>query len=132
MLCTYALAKELEKLGWEKLVQVAAYDPGAMPGTGLVREYSPVIRWLWHHVLPLGSRLLPGWATPTKSGRQLASLAADSTFEGRFHAHYFSVSLTSGKSSEDSYNEELQTELWQSSAQLVGLTADESPFDFGS
>ena len=57
-------------------VDALAFDPGLLPGTGLAREYGPVARAVWTHVLPRIVRLVPFASTPARSGALLADLAA--------------------------------------------------------
>ena len=55
-------------------------DPGLMPGTALARSAPAPLRFGWHYVLPLITRLLPDASTPDRSGRAAARLlGADSS-----------------------------------------------------
>jgi NAD(P)-dependent dehydrogenase (short-subunit alcohol dehydrogenase family) len=79
VLWMYALQRHVQASG--KQWQVAAFNPSLMVGTGLAREYSPVLRFLWLHILPHAFRLMklvfqPAWArTPQQSGKDLAVAA---------------------------------------------------------
>lgn len=55
---------------------VTAFDPGLMPGTGLVRDAGPVGRAVWATAFRL-LLVLPGVQTPRQSARQLARLVTD-------------------------------------------------------
>ena len=105
-------------------VTTNAFDPGLMPGTGLIREAPAPLRFLWHRVLPrvlplVRRFLLANVHTTAESGVALARLVVDPGLQG-----------TSGKyfegqreipSSTDSYDAIRAAELWQASAALSGL-----------
>jgi len=55
---------------------VTAFDPGLMPGTGLVRDRGPVQRAIWA-TLFRALLVVPGVQTPRQSARQLAHLVTD-------------------------------------------------------
>ena len=52
-----------------------SFDPGLMPGTGLAREAPAPVRLVWHGLLPALAPVVPGWSSPARSARALASLA---------------------------------------------------------
>ncbi len=49
------------------------YDPGLVPGTGLVRDLPGYVRWTWEHVMP-ALALLPGASTPRATSRHAIDL----------------------------------------------------------
>ncbi|WP_169053994.1 SDR family NAD(P)-dependent oxidoreductase [Agromyces sp. H66] len=49
------------------------YDPGLVPGTGLVRDLPGYVRWTWEHVMP-AMALLPGASTPRATARHAIDL----------------------------------------------------------
>lgn len=109
-------------------VTVNAFDPGAMPGTGLTRGYGPGVRFVTNRILP---RLLPVFGllgvninSVATSGRALARLVVDPKLEG-VSGRYFEGEKEI-RSSELSYDRENATELWETSAGLVGLTQEDS------
>lgn len=51
-----------------------SFDPGLMPGTGLARRQGPVMRGIWHKVLPALASVLPGVSTPIRSSAVLFDL----------------------------------------------------------
>jgi NAD(P)-dependent dehydrogenase (short-subunit alcohol dehydrogenase family) len=53
-------------------ISVSVFEPGFMPGTGLGRSLGPVATRIGR-----GYQRLPGVASPTRSARQLASIALD-------------------------------------------------------
>ncbi len=64
---------------------VNGFDPGLVPGSGLARDYSPALRFIWDRVLPGIARVLtlvvPHVSTARKSGHALARLVLDPTLE---------------------------------------------------
>jgi NAD(P)-dependent dehydrogenase (short-subunit alcohol dehydrogenase family) len=116
---TYALARRLSEG-----ITVNAFDPGLMPGTGLAREYPPVVRFAWHHILP---RLIPllrlvlvkNIHTPEESGAALARLIVDPTLAPT-SGRYFE-GLREIRSSVASYDKDRAEELWRESANLTGM-----------
>lgn len=127
VLFTYELARRLKAYGWEDRVHVTAYDPGFMPGTGLARDYPAALRWIFVNALPWASVFMSRMETPERSGAQLARLATDPAFAERTN-QYFVPSLQDIPSSEESYDEAKQADLWATSTQLAQLTAEETPF----
>jgi NAD(P)-dependent dehydrogenase (short-subunit alcohol dehydrogenase family) len=127
ILFTYELARRIKASGWEDRVHVTAYDPGFMPNTGLVRDYPAALRWVFAHALPLASYFMSRMETPERSGRQLARLAVDPVFAART-SQYFVPSLDAIPSSEESYDEAKQADLWETSAALVQLDSSDTPF----
>jgi NAD(P)-dependent dehydrogenase (short-subunit alcohol dehydrogenase family) len=59
-----------------------ALDPGLMPGTGLARQYPPVMRVLWHTVMRAAGLVMPGASTAARSGAALAWLMTDPSLAG--------------------------------------------------
>ncbi len=101
-----------------------AFDPGLMPGTGLIREAPAPLRFLWDHVLPrmlplLRRFVLANVHTVAESGAALARLVADPGLEAT-SGKYFEGTREIA-SSTDSYNKTRAAELWQASAALTGL-----------
>lgn len=118
VLYMYALHRRFisvnEKTG--KTWTVTAMDPGLMPGTGLARGASKVEMFLWLRVLPriiplLRLLLSPNIHLPSESGAALARLAVGADVEGVSGVYY--EGLKEIKSSEDSYDQERQEDLWK-------------------
>lgn len=115
---TYELARRLEAQGVTGIT-VNAFDPGMMPGTGLARDYNPLMRLGWKYVLPILTLFSRDVRRVEDSGAALARLILTpelATTTGK----YFS-----GKnmipSSAESYDLAKAKELWETSAELVGL-----------
>jgi NAD(P)-dependent dehydrogenase (short-subunit alcohol dehydrogenase family) len=114
---TYALARRLPDG-----VTANAFDPGLMPGTGLVREAPAPLRFanahVLPHVIPFVRRVrLPNIHTVDESAGALARLLTDPAlggvtgryFEGRHEI----------RSSDESYDENRADELWKASETLT-------------
>lgn len=115
VLWTYVLARRLAERAPERRITVNAMDPGLMPGTGLAREGNSIERFLWDNVLPhllglLRLLLTPNTHSTEESGFALARLAVGADVEG-VTGKYFE-GLKEVKSSDDSYVESKQEDLW--------------------
>ena len=126
VLCTYEMDRLLKNCGTstpDHPITVNAFDPGAMPGTGLVRGYGPAARFAWNALgTLLRWTLRPFNANihrPEDSGRALARLVLDPALES-VSGRYFE-GLMEIRSSAESYDEEKAAPLWELSAELVGL-----------
>jgi NAD(P)-dependent dehydrogenase (short-subunit alcohol dehydrogenase family) len=128
---TYELARRLQKEGLstaEKPITVNAFNPGLMPGTGLARDYPPLLRLGWHFLLPLvrplARRFIP-INTVEASGQALARLVTDPALEA-VSGKYFS-GMDEVRSSEASYDPQPALDLWETSLKLVKLAQAETP-----
>ncbi|MBL7091454.1 SDR family NAD(P)-dependent oxidoreductase [Acidovorax sp.] len=65
-----------------------SFDPGLMPGTGLAREQSAAMYWVWNNILPLIARLLPGTSSTARSSAVLADLLVGK-LRGSHNGAYF-------------------------------------------
>ncbi len=117
---TYGLASRLSKG-----ITVNAFDPGLMPGTGLAREYTGLMKFMWFFVMPkilplLRMLIIKNIHSAEESGFALARLITDpalSTTNGKYFEGIKEI-----RSSVDSYDKNNADELWQSSAVLTGIT----------
>lgn len=112
---TYALHRRFARISGKNLA-VIAFDPGMVPGTGLAREAGTVLRWVWIHlmprIIPLLRRLVSSNThTPQESGANLAWLAVSPDVEGVSGVYYEGRKKI--RSSEESYEEEKQENLWE-------------------
>lgn len=124
---TYAMHRRLEKIPGKKWT-VNAFDPGLMPGTGLAREASAILRFLWHNVLPRTIWLLrllvsPNIYLPKDSGASLARLAVGEDVEGVSGKYYEGQKPIS--SSKDSQMVEKQEDLWEWTVRRVAKDENE-------
>jgi hypothetical protein len=126
MLCTYELAHRLQAEGHstpQHPITVNAFDPGAVPGTGLTREYNPLLRFALSSAFVL--RLFGvNTNSVSTSGKAMARLILDPQLEG-VSGKYFS-GMKKIRSSKESYDNQKAAELWEVSADLVKFTADDS------
>lgn len=117
-LCNVLYAYELDRrLGQgANGITVTAFDPGLMPASGLARDYSPAMRFVWRIVGPV-LRLLPNVNSTRTSGERLAALAVDPSFGG-VTGRYFEGAKEI-RSSKDSYDTAKALDLWDTSTRLV-------------
>jgi NAD(P)-dependent dehydrogenase (short-subunit alcohol dehydrogenase family) len=111
---TYALARRLPSG-----ITANAFDPGLMPGTGLMREAPAALRFILRHIpIALLRRLFsPNVHTAEESGAALARLVTDpelNTTTGQYFEGRRQI-----RSSEESYNNERAVELWNASVTLT-------------
>ncbi|WP_157171864.1 SDR family NAD(P)-dependent oxidoreductase [Nocardia higoensis] len=132
-LCTvmyaYELARRLERSG--SSIASIAYDPGAVSGTGFVRDMPKAVQWLSKTALTQWLSKHVGITTSTLefSGAALADLAVDARY-GTESGAYFQAregKLSKVRSSEASYDEQRALTLWNDSKRLAGLLPDEEP-----
>jgi hypothetical protein len=97
-------------------VTVNVFDPGLMPGSGLARDYPPLLRLAWRFLLP-ALRVLPGVRNTRASGQYLAALVDDARLDG-VTGEYFD-GPRSCRSSVDSYDRAKALDLWETSEGLV-------------
>jgi NAD(P)-dependent dehydrogenase (short-subunit alcohol dehydrogenase family) len=110
----HALARRLPN------VDVYAYTPRFVPGTGLARDASAIQRFGFRWLLPLL------WATPIASSPRTAGVKLAAAMSGPRPAESGAY-LDRGEvvpSSEESYDEVREEELWREAAELCGVPAD--------
>ncbi|MER3483528.1 MAG: hypothetical protein C4332_10675 [Meiothermus sp.] len=118
LLFAYELNRRLQAEGLKEIT-VNTYDPGAVPGTGLTREYRPFMQQLWGGIAAVFKALGYHVSDPRTSGQLMARLVLDPALETA-SGKYFR-GLAEASSSKDSYEIGKAKELWAGSAQLVGL-----------
>src|SRR6185369_9223260 len=78
--------------GGAPALTVNGFDPGLVPGSGLARDYTPALRFVWNRVLPGLARVLSpvvaGINPAPKAGAALARLVLDPALE-RVSGKYF-------------------------------------------
>jgi light-dependent protochlorophyllide reductase len=121
-LCNVLFAYELDRRldHGAKGITVTAFDPGLMPGSGLARDYSAIGKLFWRYVFPL-LRVLPNVNSTRTSGRRLAALAVDPSFDGITGRYLEGVKPID--SSKDSYDTAKALDLWDTSERLVQAIA---------
>jgi light-dependent protochlorophyllide reductase len=125
-LCNLWFAYELARRLDPARVTVNGWEPGLVPGSGLIRDYNGAIQAVWNWVLPgLAAGITtfyPAISTMRKSGQALARMVTDPAFAG-VSGKYF-PSHTRWKetpSSVDSYDTTRARGLWDASVRLTGL-----------
>ena len=120
----YEMARRIARLpdGTKSGITVNAFDPGAVPGTGLLREHGRLAKVLFASPLV---RMLTRVETIEDAGAALARLAQDPALAGVTGAYF--AGTRQRRSSTDSYDEERAAALWADSWRLVGLADDASP-----
>ncbi|MGP3949998.1 SDR family NAD(P)-dependent oxidoreductase [Streptomyces sp. 7N604] len=101
-------------------VDVFTYNPGYVPGTGLVRDAGPVTRALSRTLLH-GLRATPFAMGPRTAGRRLAHAAAGPR-PGSSGTYLDRGRIT--PSSAESYDPVREEDLWNSAARLCGLPTE--------
>jgi NAD(P)-dependent dehydrogenase (short-subunit alcohol dehydrogenase family) len=81
-LCNVLTAAAIARRVSPSRLSAFAFDPGLMPGTGLARSYSPIMRLLWNTVMHAASYLMPGASSARRSGRALAWLMTTPSLAG--------------------------------------------------
>lgn len=128
VLWTYALHRRFAKLP-DKQLTVTAFDPGFVPGTGLTREAGIIVRVLMDHVLPhiipvLRRLVNPNIHTVPHSGANLAWLAVSDDVKGKSGVYY--EGKREIKSSDESYDESKQEDLWKWTIKNIAANAEET------
>jgi NAD(P)-dependent dehydrogenase (short-subunit alcohol dehydrogenase family) len=119
LLCTYELSRRLQQQ--QSQITVNAFDPGLMIDTQLGRDYSQA------QMSALTKNLDITKSKSSKTvGSDLARLILDLALENTT-GKYFS-GLEEIRSSTESYNLQEAAELWESSVELVKLSAKELTF----
>jgi len=114
-----------------KRITVNGWEPGLVPGSGLARDYPAAARLVWNWVLPGVTRALhpfvPGLSTLGLSGRALARMVLDPALAG-VSGKYFPATARwrEAPSSRDSYDAGRAFELWEASARMTRLSANDS------
>ncbi|WP_353481247.1 SDR family NAD(P)-dependent oxidoreductase [Haliscomenobacter sp.] len=112
VLFTYKLADVLK----EKSINVNAFDPGMMPGTGLADDYNAIQRFAWKYIFPVFTLFKKGVNSPSTSGSDLANLILNDDFKN-VTGKYFVRNVIDDSSSE-SKDKAKQDDLWNTSLDL--------------
>ena len=113
ILCAYELSRHLQKQ--PLTITVNAFTPGLMTDTKLYRDSSQAQRSALSAII---SRPVP------EMGSALARLILDSLLDNVTGKYFYG--LKELQSSDESYDEQKATELWESSAALVKLSPKET------
>ena len=130
-LCLILFAYELDRRLRQSNSSVAsiAYDPGAIPETGLGRTYPKLGQWLVTTSMMKAFVRMLGVTTGSLSfsGAGLAKMAMDPAYANGSGKYFQSHKgcLREARSSKVSYDNRLARKLWSDSVQLVQLQASE-------
>ncbi|MBC8163859.1 MAG: SDR family NAD(P)-dependent oxidoreductase [Roseiflexaceae bacterium] len=122
LLCGYELDRRLKAA--DISITVNMFDPGLMPGTNLAREADAFTRFAWNRLLPLLGDRAPGISRVATSGRNLARLIDAPAFADLSGAYIAGQRPIA--SSAESRDLSKARQLWQGSAELVGLGANQT------
>lgn len=132
---TYELVRRIAAAGLadeRRPLSVNAFEPGLVPGSGLGRDYPAALRFVWLRVLPAVARVATRFVATVnpadKAGSALARMVLDPAL-GSISGEYFPSHARwhAAKSSEASYDLQRARALWDASARMARLAADESP-----
>lgn len=118
-LCNILTVYELQRRLTNTNIRVNAFDPGLVPGTGLARNYPPLLKFISNYIFKILRIVHPNVNTAKNSGKRLANLAYSKEYINAKGKYFEGVKEI--RSSEDSYNERYQSELWNSSVVLTGI-----------
>ncbi|HVX33271.1 MAG TPA: SDR family NAD(P)-dependent oxidoreductase [Solirubrobacterales bacterium] len=125
VLFAYELQRRFDALRPTDRLRAVAFNPGLMPGSGLARDYGPLARLAWRHLLPR----LPMTTTTDEAARHLAELAVG-PLPTEPRCLYFDRGRP-GTSSPESYDPGKAAALWSESeelrAALAGRTGSSRP-----
>lgn len=114
VLATYEFARRVPS----EVATFNAFDPGQIPGTGLIRDHRGIRVFAWRHVLP-ALTVIPGVNkhSPKQAGAALARLVLDPHLARTTGKHFAGKRET--RSSADSYDTQLAEDLWNTSLELA-------------
>ena len=124
-LCNIYTAYEMSRriarlpLGAGSAITVNAFDPGAVPGTGLLRQHGRIAKALFASPLV---RMMTRVESIEDAGAALARLVQDPELGGVSGAYF--AGKRRRRSSRDSYDLGRAAALWADSWRLVGLAED--------
>ncbi len=118
----YELSRRIVQTG--SSISVMTFNPGMMPGKGssLARDYSPLLRFMWNHVLPLMRFFRSSIRTTKQSGADLANLILRDDISSSSGTYWDGPKKI--LSSEESYNRDRAMDLWNWTSKRLKLEAD--------
>ena len=120
ILTVYELQRRLANTG----IRVNAFDPGLVPGTGLARNYPSFLKFVSDYILKILVLFHPNTNTAKNSGIRLANLAYSEKYKNAKGKYFEGIKEI--KSSEDSYNQIYQADLWKSSVELTSILQEDT------
>jgi NAD(P)-dependent dehydrogenase (short-subunit alcohol dehydrogenase family) len=116
-LCNILTVYELQRRLANTNIRVNAFDPGLVPGTGLAKNYPPFLKFVSDYVFKILILFHPNVNTASNSGKRLADLAYSEKYKNAKGKYFEGVKEI--KSSENSYKEAYQADLWNGSIELT-------------
>lgn len=108
-------------------IRVNAFNPGMVPGTGILKDFSSIHQFVWNRLYPLFRPFNQNINTPEIAGKRLAQLSTSKAFHGA-HGIYFN-GITPAKSATDSYDTRLQEKVWEMTVAVTGVLQHECAID---
>jgi len=94
-------------------INVSVFEPGFMPGTGLMRDHSPAIQRMMHVV-----QRIPGVSSATRSGPMLASIVLDDQW-AHLRDGAFVVKDQEREAKSFTNDPDREARLWEATAELL-------------
>ncbi|MEU5861861.1 SDR family NAD(P)-dependent oxidoreductase [Nonomuraea sp. NPDC047529] len=101
-------------------IDVVAYNPGFVPGTGLARDADPFSRFAMRRVMPL-MILTPFATSPGAAGRHLADVVLGTL---RAPTGSYVDRNRVGRSSDESYDPQREADLWKAVERLTAVAPE--------
>jgi light-dependent protochlorophyllide reductase len=120
VLCAYELSRRLQKQSLN--ITVNAFNPGIMLDTKLSRDYSQAEMTALGTAIP--SSVLEQARSSKTMGAAIARLVLDPLLDNATGQYFDGLEET--QSSDESYDQQKATELWESSTELVKLSSREA------
>lgn len=116
---SYELARRIQND--KRSMTVKVFNPGMMPGkaSSLSRDYNPLLKFMWNHVLPLMRFFRSSIRTTKQSGKDLANLLINERL-AESNVQYWDGQKEI-PSSRESYDKNRAEELWNWSSDTLGL-----------
>jgi protochlorophyllide reductase len=121
-LCNILFAFEMARRVPASQARFLAFDPGLVPGTGIVRDRSAFERFGWTNLMPALGFFMAGVSSAERSGRALARLVSAEVFAESTGVHV-DYTLTETPTSPASKREDIATDLYDVSIELSGVEA---------
>ena len=131
----YELQRRLSTSPDMSNVTLVAVDPGAIPGTGLLRDSSLLLRivvhWMMGPVTPILCWMSPNgyFRTAAKSAVDLFNASFDQNKGGKYPKGLYLNGSDIAQSSPETKDQEKQKRLWKFSIELTGLKQRETAVD---
>lgn len=127
ILCAYELSAKLQQ-ETDKHILVNAFNPGLMANTNFNGVNNRIANAIMSVFMNAFGAALGRLGNAKSSGKALAEMITSPKYDGQT-AKYIDRG-TAKQSSDASYDKQAATKLWHQSAQLVGLTSDETIVSF--